>query len=55
MGKPPQYFTKPTQPPTLIGTGNEYQPNCGYALRLGSISKGRKAHALVDKRVGAGR
>jgi len=26
------YFTKPprpTQPPTLSGTGNEYRPNCG--------------------------
>ena len=28
-----------TQPPTLSGTGNEYQPKCGDALRLGS--KGR--------------
>jgi len=39
--KPPQYFTKtsrPTQTPTLSGTGNEYQ-KCGDALRLGS--KGR--------------
>ena len=37
--KPPQYFTKPfrpTQPPTLSGTGNEYQPKCGDALRLRS-------------------
>jgi len=27
--KPPKYFTKPpmpTQPPTLSGAGNEYQP-----------------------------
>ena len=40
--KPPQYFTKPprpTQPPTLSGTGNEYQPRCGDDLRL--VSKGR--------------
>ena len=29
----------PTQPPTLSGTGNEYQPKYGDALRLGS--KGR--------------
>ena len=37
--KPPQYFTKPprpTQPPTLSGTGNEYQPKCSDALWLGS-------------------
>jgi len=37
--KPPQYFTKPprpTQPPTLSGTGNEYQPKCGDALWLGN-------------------
>jgi len=25
----------PTQPPTLSRTGNEYQPKCGDALRLG--------------------
>jgi len=30
---------RPTQPPTLAGTGNEYRPKCGDALRLGS--KGR--------------
>jgi len=30
---------RPTQPPTLSGTGNEYQPKCSDALRLGS--KGR--------------
>ena len=38
-GKPPQYFTKPprpTQPPAFIGTGNEYQPKCGDALRMGT-------------------
>jgi len=29
------YF-RPTQPPNLSGTGNEYQPKCGDALRLGS-------------------
>jgi len=37
-GKLPQYFTKPprpTQPPTLSGMGNEYQPKCGDVLRLG--------------------
>jgi len=44
--KPPQYFTKPpgpTQPPTLSGMGNEYQPKCSDALQLGS--KGRMAHS----------
>jgi len=37
--KPPQYFTKPPKPslpPTLSGAGNEYQPKCDDALRLGS-------------------
>ena len=31
-GKTPKYFAKPprpTQPPTLSGTGNEYQLKCG--------------------------
>jgi len=32
VGKPPQYFTKPT----LSGAGNEYHPKCGDALQLGS-------------------
>jgi len=54
MGKPPQYLTKPprpTQSPTLSGTANEYQPNCGDALRLGS--KGQVWFIQpVDKRVG---
>ena len=33
--KPPQYVTKssrPTQPPTFSGTGNEYHPKCGDAV-----------------------
>jgi len=37
-----QYFTKPprrTQPPTLSGMRNEYQPKCSDALQL--VSKGR--------------
>jgi len=45
-GKSLWYFTKSprlTRPPTLRGTGNEYRPNCGDALRLGS--KGRMAHS----------
>jgi len=36
-GKPPPYFTKPprpTQPPTLSGTRNDYQPKCSDALRM---------------------
>jgi len=40
--KPPQYFTKParlTQPPTLSGAGNEYQPSevtfCGPGVKAG--------------------
>jgi len=32
-----------TRPPTVSGTGNEYRPKCGHALRLGS--KGRMAHS----------
>jgi len=39
VGKPPEYFAEPpgpTQPPVFGGTGNEYQPKCGDALRLGS-------------------
>jgi len=37
-GKLPQYFTKPhwpNLPPTLVETGNEYQPKCDDALRAG--------------------
>ena len=29
----------PTQPSTLSGTGNKYQPKCGDALQLGSNVK----------------
>jgi len=36
---------------TLSGTGNEYQPKCGDALRLGSIRQVWFI-PLVDKRVG---
>jgi len=39
---------RPTQPPTLRRTGNEYLPKCGDALRL--VSKGWLI-SLVDKRV----
>ena len=37
---------RPTQPPTLSGTGNEYRSNCGNALGLGS--KGRMAHTIRE-------
>ena len=50
-GKPPQYFTKPprpTQPPTLSGTGNEYQPKCGDALRLGSKGRHGSSHLWIN-------
>jgi len=46
-GKPHRYFTKPpmtTRPPTLSGTGNEYRPQYGDALRL--RSKGRMAYYM---------
>jgi len=39
----PGIFTKPprpTQPPTLSGTGNEYRPKSGDALRLGNKAGG---------------
>jgi len=48
--KPSQYFTeppRPTQPPTLSGTGNEYRPKCGDAVQLGS--KGSRLIPYVDK------
>jgi len=35
---------RPTQPPTLCETGNEYQLKCGDVLRLGI--KGRMAHSV---------
>ena len=40
---------RPTQPSTLSGTENEYQPKGGDALRLGC--KDRWFIPLVDKRV----
>ena len=50
-GQPPQYFTKPsrpTQPPTLSGTGNEYQPKCSDALWLGSKGRYRSFHLWIN-------
>ena len=50
-GKTPQYFTKPlrpTQPPTVSGTGNEHQPKCGDALRLGSKGRHGSFHLWIN-------
>ena len=49
--KPPHYFTKPpkpTQPPTLSRTGNEYQPKCGDAVRLGSNGRYSSYHLWLN-------
>ena len=35
FGKQVDISPRPTQPQTLSGTGNEYQPKCGDALWLG--------------------
>ena len=37
----------PTQPPTLSGTGNEYQPKCDAALRLGSTGSYGSFHLWI--------
>jgi len=37
-----------TQPPTLSGTGNEYQPKCGDALRLGSKGRYGSFHLWIN-------
>jgi len=50
---PPQYVTeirKPTQPPTLHETANDYQPKCGDALQLGST--GTMAHSICGQTCG---
>ena len=48
VDKPPQYFTRPTQPPTLSGTGNEYQPKCSDALPLGSKGRYGSFHTWIN-------
>jgi len=51
MGKPPQCLTKPlrpTQPSTLSGMGNEYQPKCGDALRMDSKGKHGLFHLWIN-------
>jgi len=42
--------SRPTQPPTVRGTPNEYRPKCGDALCLGV--KTEWLFPFVDKRVG---
>jgi len=37
-----------TKPLTLSGTGNEYQPKCGDALRLGSKGRCGSLHLLIN-------
>jgi len=40
--------SRQTQPPTLSGTGNEYQPKCGDALRLGSKGRYGSFHLWIN-------
>jgi len=50
-GRPDPYFTKPprpTQHPTFSGTGNEYQPKRGDALRLGSKIRYGSFHVWIN-------
>jgi len=42
--KPP----RPTQTPSLSGTGNEYQPKCGDALQLGSKGRYGSFHLWIN-------
>jgi len=39
---------RPTQPPTLSGMGNEYQPKCGDALWLGSKGRHGSFHLWIN-------
>jgi len=39
---------RPTQLPTLRGTGNEYRPKCGDALRLGSKGRHGSLHLWIN-------
>jgi len=39
---------RPTQPPALSGTGNEYQPKCGDALRLVSKCRYGSFHLWIN-------
>jgi len=40
--------TRPTQPPTLRGMGNEYQPKCGDAVRLRSKGRYGSFHLWIN-------
>jgi len=54
-GKPPQYFTqppRPTHPPTLSGTGNEYRQSA--AMLYGCGAKAASLFPSVDIHVRAG-
>jgi len=41
-------LSRPTQPPTLIGTGNEYQPKGDDALQLGSKGRYGSFHLWIN-------
>jgi len=41
-------WPRPTQPPTFSGMGNEYQPKCGDALRLGSKGRYGSFHLWIN-------
>jgi len=50
-GKARQYLTKtprPTEHPTLSGTGNECQPKCGDTLQLGSKGRYGSFHLWIN-------
>jgi len=40
--------SRPTQPPTLSRTGNEYQPKCGDALHLGVKGRYVSFHLWIN-------
>jgi len=50
-GKPSQYFSEPpgpTQPATLSGTGNEYRPQYGDFVQLGSKGRYGSFHLWIN-------
>jgi len=42
------HIPRPTQPPTPCGTGNEYRPKCGDALRVGSKMHDGSFHLWIN-------
>ena len=42
------HIPRPTQPPTPCGTGNEYRPKCGDALRMGSKMHNGSFHLWIN-------